>query len=54
MDFLDSLKQIKNDIKENEKKQQELAAKSEIAKKEEELRQDFIKYMKDSGIKEIK
>lgn len=53
MDFLDSLKQIKNDIKENEKKKEQELELLAIKKKEEELRQDFLDYMNESGVKKI-
>lgn len=53
MDFLDSLKQIKTDIKENEKKKEQEAELAKIKQKEEELRQDFINYMNESGVKKI-
>lgn len=54
MDFLDSLKQIKTNIEENEKIQAEKIRKQEIEKKEKELRDEFVKMMKDDGVKELK
>ncbi|WP_267524226.1 hypothetical protein [Campylobacter sp. MG1] len=54
MDFLDSLKQIKTDIVENEKLQAEKKRLEEIAQKEKALQDEFIDMMKDCGVKEIK
>ena len=47
MDFLDSLKQIKSDIKENEKKKEQEAELAKIKAKEQELINEFLEYMKD-------
>ncbi|MDX1808289.1 MAG: hypothetical protein R3331_01990 [Sulfurospirillaceae bacterium] len=51
--LFDDLKNLKNNMKENEKIENDKRIEEEKARKEKKLKDEFLEFVKDSGIKKI-